>query len=83
MLTKAYVAASVALLGLMGFMGVAGAQTVPATPAEEASDLFGASWPQVLDLVKTMAPIIIGAGLVLLAVRKVTGALKRGKAPSF
>ena len=83
MLTKAYVAASVALLGLMGFVGVAGAQAVTPDAGEEASGLFGTAWPQVLDLVKTMAPLVIGAGLTLLAIRKVVGAVKRGKAPSF
>jgi len=77
----AFVAVSVMTLVLSA--SAAFAATVQPSPSSEAKSVFNEAWPQVLDLLKVMAPVVIVAGLTLLAIRKVVGAVKRGKAPSF
>jgi hypothetical protein len=80
----------VAAAGLMTtFMVVAtaamaGAQTTAPSfdPASEATSVFSDNWTLVLNMVKALAPIAIGAGLVVLAINKIVKSLRKGKAPS-
>jgi len=81
--TKAYVGLFTTVALVIGYAAAASAAAPPPTPASEAKAVFDSNWQQVIDLLKTMAPVVIGAGLLLLAIRKVVGAVKRGKAPSF
>jgi len=68
-------------VGLYGFTAVAFAAAP--TPYQEGKTVFDSGWPKVLDLIKSFAPVVIIAALTLLAIRKVVGSVKRGKAPSF
>jgi hypothetical protein len=81
---KLGVAGIVTTVFVLGTAAMAGATPAPAAfdPGAEASTVFTDNWSLALDLVKVMAPIAIGAGLVLLAIRKVVGSLSKGRAPT-
>lgn len=80
---KALVGASVAVTAVVAGATAAFAAVSPTyDPGAEATSVANANWPMLLDMVKDLAPIAIGAGLVLLAIRKVVGSIRRGKAPT-
>lgn len=62
--------------------GMAAATATTFAPATEAKAAFDGNWSSLLDVVKGMAPYVIGAGLTLWAIRKVVGSLSRAKAPT-
>jgi len=79
---KAVAAVGMFVTAVYGYTAIAAAAVTP-TPYEEGKAVFDGGWPKVLELIKNFAPIVIVASLTLLAIRKVVGSVKRGKAPSF
>lgn len=80
---KAIAGVFAAVVGTLALASAAYAAPTPPDASTEAIAVFNASWPEILDVVKSMAPYIVAAGLTLLVIRKVVGSAKRGKAPSF
>jgi hypothetical protein len=80
---KAAAAVTAFVTAIYGFTAIAAAAATTPTPYEEGKAVFDGGWPKVLELIKNFAPIVIVASLTLLAIRKVVGSVKRGKAPSF
>lgn len=72
-----------AIVTIAVFGGASAAMATPTfDPSTEATGLFNTNWTVLIDVVKDMAPLVIGAGLVLTVINKVVGAFRKGKAPS-
>lgn len=68
-------------IAVFGGATAAMATTPTFDPAGDATDLFNSNWTTLIDIVKDMAPLVIGAGLVLTVIHKVVSSFSRGKAP--